>query len=133
MIDSVINATVTICNMFLIAWLCVFIIDCSGAIEELQRRLKRVSPLYRVGKPLSCSLCMTWWLCLLYLLCIGNFTLGYVAIAAFWAIMTGELGSLIKYIQSRISRAIIRADERDEYRTATPRLLDNEQRRKIGY
>lgn len=121
----------TIFNLFLIAWICVFVIDCSGIVEEMEMRMKKICPLYRIGKPFSCSLCMTWWISLAYLLAVGHFTLPYVAITAFWAIMTGELGALIKYIQSYIARAIIRADERDEYRTSTPPQPN--ERRKIGY
>lgn len=122
----------TIFNLFLIAWICVFIIDCSGIVEEMEMRMKKICPLYRIGKPFSCSLCMTWWISLAYLLAVGHFTLPYVAITAFWAILTGELGALIRYIQSYIARAIIRADERDEYRTST-QYQPKPERRKIGY
>ena len=30
---------------------------------------------FKLPKPFSCPLCMTWWCCLIYIICIKQFTL----------------------------------------------------------
>lgn len=78
----------TMINLLVIAFLVVFIIDLSGIIEELEKMIAKwlkVSKVH-IPKPFSCSLCSTWWLGLLYLIIIGNFTIamvGYVALLAY--------------------------------------------------
>ena len=129
-----ITVIMTTVNLFLVAWICVFVIDCSGIIDEIEKAMKKIHPFFHVPKPFSCSLCMTWWLSLIYLLAIGRFSFPYVAITALFAILTSQIRSIIQHIQGSIERAIIRAENRDEYRTAAPREKhQQDERRKIGY
>ena len=75
-------------NLLVLTLLCVFVIDCSGVIDELEASLAkwlRVKSV-RIPKPFSCSLCTSWWLGLVYLIVTQHFTLlwvGYVALLAF--------------------------------------------------
>ena len=101
-------------NLLIIAWLCVFIIDMSGIIDEVQARLRKVCPLYTLGKPFTCSLCMTWWVSLAYLLIVGKFTLPYIAVAALLAVMTTEIYSFMDFVKTSISYAIERAEKRNK-------------------
>lgn len=118
-------------NLLIIAWLCVFVIDFSGFIDEIEKLMKRMHPLFRVPKPFSCSLCMTWWMSLVYLLIVGKFTFGYVALAALLSLMTGQIAGVIAHIRGRFDRAIARAEWRDEKRTSEIEHADA--RRRIGY
>lgn len=78
-------------NILLIAWLCVYVIDYSGAIDDLfspiVRRLTG-SRIGHIGKPFSCSLCSTLWVSLIYLLIAGEFTLLNVAFVALVSSLT---------------------------------------------
>lgn len=109
-----------IIDLMMIAWLCVFIIDMSGIIDEVQARLRKVCPLYTLGKPFTCSLCMTWWMSLAYLLIVGKFTLPYIAVAALLAVMTTEIYSFMNFVKTSISYAIERADNRKQYKSMPP-------------
>lgn len=77
-------------NLLLIAFIAVFIIDYSGFIDEADKILTKVFkskvPLH-IPKPLSCSLCSSFWLGLIYLICVNQFTLlniaGVIVVSAF--------------------------------------------------
>ena len=54
------------------------LVDVTGVIEDMLTPIVRWltgSKIGTVGKPFSCSLCMTFWTGLIYLLCTGNFTI----------------------------------------------------------
>lgn len=96
----------TLANLFLIGFIVVFIIDYSGFIEEadkiLTKALKSKYPLH-IPKPFSCSLCSTFWLGLIYLLCVGQFNLlniaGVIVVSAF----TPEILSIIYFAKDFIN------------------------------
>lgn len=73
-------------NILLIAVIAVFIIDLSGAINNLVkpivRKLFHLPPNADIHLPLiGCSLCVTFWVGLIYLLTAKAFTLpGVVAV-----------------------------------------------------
>lgn len=73
-------------NILLIAIIAVFIIDLSGAINNLVkpivRKVLHLSPNADIHLPLiGCSLCVTFWAGLIYLLAVGAFDLpGIVAV-----------------------------------------------------
>lgn len=78
----------TMINLLIIQLLLVFIIDLSGIIEEAEKMIAKwlKVPKVHIPKPFSCSLCSTWWIGLIYLLIIGQFTIpmiGYVALLAY--------------------------------------------------
>lgn len=91
-----------IINLLIIQFILVFILDYSGAVDDLFTPLvKRITgaKIGRLGKPWACSTCMTVWLGLLYLLCVGRFTFPYlaaVAAVAALAPVTLDLMHLIK-------------------------------------
>lgn len=80
----------TLANLILIGFIVVFIIDYSGFIEEADKILTKVLKskiALHIPKPFSCSLCSTFWLGLIYLLCVGQFNLlniaGVIVVSAF--------------------------------------------------
>lgn len=97
-------------ELFLIAIVLVFIIDLSGFMSSLKRAISK----YLIGiprddydlKPFGCSLCMTWWVCLIYLLWSKNMALGYIGVSAAIALLAEEVGQGIILIKSFIGYTI---------------------------
>lgn len=69
-------------NIVFIAIIWVFIMDVSGfaydAREFIGRKL-HVKPEAVKTKPLFCSLCLSFWTGLIYLICTGQFTIPMIA------------------------------------------------------
>ena len=68
-----------ILNLLLINLILSYIIDVSGAVDSIKSFLKRIltkgkmsDPNYSL-KPFDCSLCMTFWVSLIYLLVFDLF------------------------------------------------------------
>lgn len=81
-------------DLLMIQWIVVFIIDISGAIDALKSTIARViskgkfhSSNYCL-KPLDCSLCMTFWSGLIYMLITSAFSFGHVAYLCFLSATT---------------------------------------------
>lgn len=96
----------TIINLVLITIIVCFIIDCSGFINDglkpfvawlVNRKSKvKISPEnINIGKPISCSLCMTWWTGIIYLLCTGEFTLINFTILSLLALVSSNISGLL--------------------------------------
>ena len=78
-------------DLLILTCLCVFVIDYSGFIGEIETRLSNWlrSPLpLRIPKPFSCSLCSSFWTGLIYLAITGNFTLPWIGAVAALAAST---------------------------------------------
>lgn len=91
-----------IIGLLLIQALCVFVIDYTGAVEELFTPLvKRLTgaKIGTIGKPFNCSLCSTVWLSLLWLLCKGSFTLSYIGLVALLAALTPVTLDIIWFVR----------------------------------
>lgn len=99
-------------NLLLIALIVVFIVDISGAIDSLKSGIKWVltkgkmsNSDYRL-KPFDCSLCTTFWVGIIYLLCTSNFTLPYFAFVCLLACFSGLLKSTILLVEDIITKII---------------------------
>lgn len=92
-----------IIDLLLITLLCVFIIDLSGIIDSIETVLSKwLKGKARVPKPFSCSLCLSWWVNLIYLLCVSKFTLPYIAITALFAFLTPVFSSILVWIRETL-------------------------------
>lgn len=101
-----------IINLVLIAFICVFIVDISGAIDSLKSGLKwlftrgkMTGSDYRL-KPFDCSLCSTFWCSLIYLLIIGSFELKYVAIVCILCTFCPIIKNTIYLLEDSITKII---------------------------
>lgn len=80
-------------NLLLIQFIVVFIVDDSGVIDSIKRLISRILTKGKIEttdfdiKPFSCSLCMTFWIGLIYLFCVGQFTIPYIAFVCLLAAM----------------------------------------------
>lgn len=78
-------------DLLLIQFICVCVIDVAGAVDDMLTPLVRRltgSKIGHIGKPLSCSLCMTFWTGLLYLLCAGGISIPNLAYVLALSILT---------------------------------------------
>lgn len=86
-------------ELLLIEVIVVYIIDLSGFIDSLKHPIAKylkVPPQSITLKPIDCSLCSTWWTCIIYLLITGNFTLPYIAVSAILSFFSPVVRDLIK-------------------------------------
>ena len=91
-------------ELLLICAIIIFICDLSGAIDGLVYPLiKRALNMPKNAnihiKFISCSLCQTWWLGLLYLLIQHAFTIPNIAYVCLLAYLTPHLKAILLYIK----------------------------------
>lgn len=97
-------------DLLLITLIIVFIIDISGVIDSIEDTLSKwLKGKAKVPKPFSCSLCMTWWVGLIYLLYVGEFTLLWIAVVALFAHLSGVLGTLLIWVREMLNWVIEKA------------------------
>ena len=101
------------CIKLLLITICVVIvIDLSGIIDDAELRLSKwLKAKVRIPKPWSCSLCMSWWTNLIYLLCIGKLTLPYIAIVALFAFLTPVFALLFVWVRETLNKLLNKALE----------------------
>lgn len=87
-----------ILNLFIINFVIVYIIDYSGILLDLSKFLYTISgrewKYQTIKKPFGCSICMTWWISLIYLL----FNIGFIysiGLAAIFAILSVLINKMI--------------------------------------
>ena len=102
-----------IIDLLLIALICVVIVDLSGFVDSVKSGIKWLitkgkmnSSDYRL-KPFDCSLCMTFWTGLIFLLATGNFTLTYLAVLVVISLFCTILKSSILLVED-IFKTIIK-------------------------
>ena len=94
-----------ITDLILLSMITVFIVDISGAIGSLKSGLKWIftkgtlkSDDYRL-KPIDCSLCMTFWIGIFYLLIVGHFTIPYFTFVCILSCFSGVIKSTILLVE----------------------------------
>ena len=107
-----------IVNIILIATIIVFIVDLSGSIEHLVKPIVKhflsIPPNKDITLPLiECSLCVVWWLGLLYI-CIVSITNSFtfnqflilVSVLSLVSFLTSSLKDILVLIKDLIIRFI---------------------------
>lgn len=83
-------------DLLLVAAITIYIVDLSGFTQSWRAALakwlkvRELKPL----KPFDCGQCMTWWVCIIYALSIGEFSLpvlAYTALLSFLSLPIGQL------------------------------------------
>ena len=86
-------------DMLLIQVIVCFILDLSGFIESVEGGLSRMLRFRcSIPRPFSCSLCMGWWINIIYLIIIGSFTLRFIAVAAGLSFFSKNITGFIRWI-----------------------------------
>lgn len=97
----------TIIDLILVALVTIYIVDLSGFTETLLKVIsaykgRKITEL----KPFSCSLCMVWWVCLIYAVIVGNLTIPVVALIALLSLLSVPFGQLLILIREAILKVI---------------------------
>lgn len=97
-----------ILNLFLIAFICGFIIEYSGFVTEMEAILRKITKSkfkVHIPKPFSCALCCTFWIGLIYICVTDSFSflnLALVCIAAASASILSNSLVLIRELFNKI-------------------------------
>ena len=103
-------------DMILLAAIVVFVVDYSGFTQSWKNLLGRWLCV-KVGavKPFDCSLCMTWWACVIYLLCTGAVSFRTIAFAALLAALSRVVAALYRFIVYALDTALCVANSVLDY------------------
>ena len=97
-------------DLLLVAFITIYVVDISGFTESWRSlvatklHISHLKPL----PPFDCSLCMTWWVCLIYALCTGHLNLGTIAFAALLSHLSNPIGELMIFIREWMTHIIDR-------------------------
>ena len=96
-----------IIDLILVALVTIYIVDLSGFTETWLSILshyknRKITEL----KPFSCSLCMVWWVCLIYAAIVGNLTIPVVALIALLSLLSVPFGQLLLLIREAFLKMI---------------------------
>lgn len=97
-------------NILIISVICCCIIDVSGFVEEIENGLTKMMKMKtkaRIPKPFCCSLCMTFWTGLLYLIIAQSFTLPYLMYLLIIAVMTPVTTEVILFARGLLMKGIV--------------------------
>ena len=92
------------CITLLLITICVVIvIDLSGIIDDAETKLSKwLKGRVVIGKPWSCSFCMSHHISLVYLLCVGKLTLPLYALILLFALLTPVISSLLVLVRETL-------------------------------
>ena len=101
-----------ILNLFIISVIWVLILDLSGfalTIDKLFYKIFYPNRPFRDDarfKPFDCSLCMTWWSCLIYLIVVNALTLPNIAFSLLFAWLTTIEKDIFIFIKDLITKLL---------------------------
>lgn len=96
-----------IIDIILVALVTIYIVDLSGFTETWLKVLSHyMGRKIQELKPFSCSLCMVWWVCLIYAVIVGNLTIPVVALIALLSILSVPFGQLLILIRDAFLKVI---------------------------
>ena len=94
-------------TMFLIVVFTVSVIDLSGIITSIKKGLAKwlnIGDYTKINLPLiQCSLCMSFHIQWIYLLIVGQFTIGYLTLAIIFSLFTPQIGDIITLVKEIIT------------------------------
>lgn len=94
-------------DLILVALITIYIVDISGFTETWLNILSNYRGRKITGlKPFSCSLCMVWWVCLIFSLVTGECSIPVVAFIALLSLLSVPLGQLLMLIREAILKVI---------------------------
>lgn len=98
----------TLLTLIFIQIATVAVIDLSGFIGELEKGLERWLHIHKahVPKPFSCSLCMTHWIGLIWLVASGNITLAWYCVVLGLAFLTTVTADICWTVRDALTKAV---------------------------
>ena len=98
-----------ILNLFLIAFICGFIIEYSGFVsnaEEILTKLTKSKFKVHIPKPFSCALCSTFWIGLIYICVTDSFSFLNLALVCIAAASASLLANTLGFIRELLNKLI---------------------------
>lgn len=94
-------------QLLLVAFIVIFIVDLSGFTDTILDIASKVKG-QRVEsfRPFTCSLCMTWWCCLVWAICSGHCTLVTIAFSALLAALSFPLSQILIFVREGLNKLI---------------------------
>ena len=96
-----------IIDLILIVIFTVCVIDLSGIITSIKKGLAKwlnIVDYTKINLPvIQCSLCMSFHIQWIYLLVIGQFTIGYLTLAILFSLFTPQIGDIIILVKEIIT------------------------------
>lgn len=88
-------------DLLLLAAITIYIVDLSGFTEEWRGALARRigAKQLRAIKPFDCGQCMTWWVGIIYSLCVGEFSIPIMAYIAALSFLSFPIGQILIFIR----------------------------------
>lgn len=94
-----------ILDLLMISVIICFIIDISGIIENIEWYLgKWLGGKVIIPKPFSCSLCLTFWVGLIWLIVQGEVTLFNIMVVCLLSALTEQITNTITLFKQLIAR-----------------------------
>ena len=94
-------------DLLMVAVITIYIVDLSGFTETWLNILSNYRGRKITGlKPFSCSLCMVWWVCLIYAVIVGNLTIPVVALIALLSLLSVPCGQFLILIRDAFLKVI---------------------------
>ena len=101
-----------ILNLFIISIIWVLILDLTGfalTMDKLLYKLLYKNRPFRTDAhfpPFDCSLCMTWWTCLIYLIVLNAISLPNIAFSLLFAWLTTTEKDILIFIKDLITKLL---------------------------
>lgn len=94
-------------NILCLALVVIYIVDISGIVDSFKWALGRWLNI-KVGrlKPIDCSLCMTWWVGLIYIIAIGECSIYTILCVAMTSALSAQISSTITLIRELLAAGI---------------------------
>ena len=94
-------------DLLMVAVITIYIVDLSGFTDTWLKVLSHyMGRKIQELKPFSCSLCMVWWVCLIYAVIVGNLTIPIVALIALLSLLSVPCGQLLILIREAFLKVI---------------------------
>lgn len=94
-------------NILCLALVVIYIVDISGIVDSIKWALGRWLNI-KVGrlKPIDCSLCMTWWVGLIYIIAAGEFSIYTLLCVAIVSALSTPIGNIITLMRELLTAGI---------------------------
>lgn len=95
-------------RLLLVALVTIYIVDISGFTESWRALVARKLHISRMKAlpPFDCGKCMSWWVCLIYALCVGQLSIWTIAFSALVSLLSIPLGQTMIFIREWITWVI---------------------------
>lgn len=102
----------TILNVFLITTIVCFIVDLSGIVDTIKSLIAKILSRKTqldipseaiVISPFDCSLCMSWWINIFYLIFVNEFTLFNILVVAIFSWFSSNISGFLNWIKEMLT------------------------------